>query len=610
MATVLVLVIAVGSVAWYLSREWKPLLDQHLKDMVLASTDSLYRVEYDNFDLNLVTGTASISNFRLIPDSLVYEKLVRRQEAPDNVYELSVDAVVLRNFHPKLLYSEKKLNITKIIIDNPSLRIVNRRQPYNDTVPDHPAKPRTLYQVISKVFKEVKVGDILLKDINFTFVNRSNQPTKQTSLRNLNIVISDILIDSLSEQDPNRLYHTRNVNLLMADYRMATPDSLYYVKFKGISFSTSGRTLSLEKMSMEPRYPIAEFYRKVGQRKDRFNMVFNSVLLRGIDLHRFSREQKLYANSFNLKNALVEIYNTNAYPNGKKVAKYGKFPHQQLQRLALDLKIDTFNIRNTAISYSEFSKVSRQTGKVTLDRTSGRIYNFTNDSVALSRNHLMKAYFTSYLMNKGRLDIRFTFDLTDRLGAFSYNGTLGAMDGRAINKITRPLGMIEINSADIKKMSFEATANEVSANGKLRFYYNHLNVKVLSRDKQTGEVKKQGLVSTVANLFVIHSDNPNKKGDFTEGTIRYVRPSNASFFAVLWQSLFSGIKGGVGVSADKETRIKSTVAKVTSVIGGIKEKLAERKERREQRKKERQVEKELKKRQKELEEQQKAKKDT
>ncbi|MXV17544.1 hypothetical protein [Hufsiella ginkgonis] len=609
LGSVLFIVAVLAGIAWYLSREWKPLLGQQMKELVLASSDSLYHIEYDSFDINLVTGNASITNFRLLSDTSVYLRMVANQEAPDNLYELRVKSLMLRNFHPKLLYQQKKLNINSIVIDNPSLAITNKRQPYNDTVPVHKGKPKTMYQMISKVFKEVKIGGINLKNIDFTFINRSNQPAKQNSVRNLNINISDILIDSLSETDKSRLYHTRNVDLLMTDYRIATPDSLYYLNFKNMAFSTSGRRLRFDRIDLQPRYKTAEFYRRVGHRKERFNIAFNEVLLKGIDLRRFSRDQKLYATSFNLKNGELSIYNTNDLPKLASKPKYGKFPHQQLQKLALDLKIDTFNLRNINISYSEYNKVSRQTGKVTLDRTYGRIFNLTNDSVVLAKNHHMKAFITTYVMNSGRLDLKLDFDLFDKNGAFTYSGTLGKMDGRSFNKITRPLGLLEINSASIKRMTFSARASEINARGSVQFYYNDLNVNVFKRDKETGEVKKQGLISTVANIFVIHADNPSDKGKFTEGTISYVRPPEAAFFAVIWKSLFTGIKESVGVSAEKETKIKNTVQKVGNLVNGIKQKLEERKERRKERKEERKEKKLLKEKEKNEEKKEKEKVD-
>ncbi|TZF85648.1 hypothetical protein FW774_00795 (plasmid) [Pedobacter sp. BS3] len=581
---ILLIVLVIGGVSWYISRSWKPLLDSQLRSLVVLSSDSLYHIEYSDLQLNLLTGNATVTDFKLIPDTAVYQRLLQEKKAPDNLYNLSVDKIAIRNFHPRQLYTQKKLDVNNILVDNPTLVITNRRQPYNDTIPAQ--KPKSLYQSISKIFKEVRINSINLNDIDFTFINKSNRPVKTTAIRNLTINIDDVLVDSLSENDKNRFYTTKRVDVLMKDYQIATPDSLYYIKFNNIRFSTEGRKLSLDKFSLVSRYNTKDFYKKVGYNKDKFNIAFNGISIRGIDLRKFTRDQKFYANSLNIANALVEVYSNNSYPKRRTVKK-GKFPHQLLQRLALDLKVDTLNLHKTKISYAEYEPASGATGIITFNDTRGKFYNVTNDSAALAKNHFMKANITSHVLNSGTLDVHFNFNLTDKLGAFTYSGTLAAMDGRALNKITVPLGMLKVNTADIKRLEFDARANEIAASGKMKFYYNNLNVNVLQRDKETGNLKKQGFVSAIANVVIINKDNPSEKGVFTPGTIYYKRDPTASFFSLLWKSLFSGIKESVGVSADREKRLRNTVADVGNFVGKVKQKYQDFKEKRQEKREER-----------------------
>jgi hypothetical protein len=153
--------------------------------------------------------------------------------------------------------------------------------------------------------------------------------------------------------------------------------------------------------------------------------------------------------------------------------------------------------------------------------------------------------------------------------------------------------MINIHSASIKKMLFNVKANQNVARGKMRFYYDNLNIQVLKRDERSGRLQQQGFVSGVANLLVIHGKNPNPKGKFTGGTIYYKRAPTTSFFSFIWQSLFSGIKESVGLSKAREdhiqnttTRIKGAVVKVGGFIENIKQKRADGKLKRERRRRE------------------------
>ncbi|EOR95292.1 hypothetical protein ADIARSV_1523 [Arcticibacter svalbardensis MN12-7] len=556
-------------------------------------------MEYTGLKINLLTGNASLKNVKLIPDTARYKELERLKRAPDNLYNLQVESFDLVRFHPSRLYDSRRLNINSIIIDHPKMIITNKRQPYNkvaDTV-----KKKSLYQMISKALKEVRVGEIQLKEIDFTLINNSNKKSKTTAIKNLNLNVNDLLIDSLSENDKNRFYHTKNVDIELKDYKIATPDSLYYLKFKSLKFSTLQRKLVLNGAQMQPRYTIPAFYRKVGMSKDRFDISFNQIVVTNIDLDQLNREQRFYAGRFILADGKISIYNTNAFPK-RPSNKTGKFPHQQLQKLALDLKIDTLQLRRIQISYREFNRVTGKTGSVNFANTRGNIYNVTNDAKALAKNKFMRAQLSTLFMSKANLYVTFNFNLTDKLGAFSSTGTLGAMNGIALNQITDPLAMVHVKSLSIRKMQFNITANQNVARGSMRFYYHNLNVQLMKKDVETGLVKKQGFVSGIANTFVLNDSNPiGKDNKFTVGNIYFKRPASFAFFKFYVKSVLEGVKGSVGISKEREQSIKKISRKVSGIISDVKSGIEALKAKRKENRIERQEKRKIKKAKKELE---------
>src|SRR5690606_31461994 len=128
-----------------------------------------------------------------------------------------------------------------------------------------------------------------------------------------------------------------------------------------------------------------------------------------------------YADKLILANGKVNIFNTNAWP--KKIAnKTGKFPHQQLQKLALDLKIDTLQLRGVNINYREFNRKTGKTGEVSFMNTRGNLYNVTNDSRTISKNHFLRAQISTMFLNRANLYVTFNFNLKDKEGAFTSTG--------------------------------------------------------------------------------------------------------------------------------------------------------------------------------------------
>ncbi|MEO5910460.1 MAG: hypothetical protein ABIP95_06205 [Pelobium sp.] len=597
----IVLVVATGIfiVGKYLQKNWKPLLEEQLKKAVINSTDSLYKIEYKNIDVNPLNGNLKLVDFKLIPVMEVYEKLKVAKEAPDNLYELNVDELVIRNANAKDAVSTKKLNIAAIIIDHPQLKIINDRQAYNDTVKVVKEK-KTPYQLIKNIFKELSIEQIKLKDVNFTFINRSNKVEKKTSLKNLNIDINDLLIDSLSSTDKSRVYYTKNVQINIDDYQIATPDSLYYVKMSNLNFSTLKNQLLLKDVKLEPRMGKVDFYKKVNYAKDRFDLDFKNITIQDIDFDLFLKQQKLFAKKLSINEARVDVYNNNAYPK-RRTDKTGKFPHQQLLKLALDMRIDELALKDVAISYSEYDAKSKKTGRIDFKNVGGTISNVTNDSSSLRKNAVMTAKVKTMVFGKAPLDLTLKFFMNSKIGAFEYSGVISAFDGRILNGIVKPLGMAEIESINITKLAFSAKANQNIATGITQFYYDNLNVNVLKRDDD-GNLKNQGFVSTLANKFIINTQNPSKKGEFITGRIFYKRPSYASFFNFLWQSLFTGLKESVGVSREKEEKLRRGAARAGSIVSDAKDAFSSIKETLKERKEKRQLKREEKKKQKEQDE--------
>ena len=560
--------------------KWKPLLQQKLKELVLRSTDSLYHIEYSDFDLNITSGNATLSDFKLVPDTVVYQKLVALHKAPDDLFILSVKKLSIKNVGAKKAYQEKVLNIDNITIDNPNLTIVNKRYSFNDTV--KVGKPKTPYQIMEKIFKQLRIDSISLKDISVNYINKSNPVTKYTALKHLDIDISNIVIDSLSATDTSRFYYTKGVNITLHDYKITTPDNLYEADVKQIFFSTAQRKIVLDKVSFTPRYKPAAFYKKTGISGDIFTLKFKQIGINNIDLQRFLRDQKLYAGTMNIANSSVNIYSDNSY-KGVKTSKIGKDPHQELQKVALDMKLNRLNIKNTDITYSETDATTLATGVITFKNTNGYFLNVTNDASAKRANHFMTAHIKTQFMDVAPFAVNFKFDLTAKDGAFNYSGSLGEFDGKILDKLVKPLSMVHVKSADIKRLDFNVDANNYNGKGSLQFYYNNLNVQLLKKVDGKTELQNQGLISKIANTLIIDNDNPDKKGNLRPGPIDLQREPTTSFFTFLYQALLDGLKPSVGFSKKTENTVNKVADKVSTLVDKFNKFKDDRKKRKEAR---------------------------
>ncbi|RZJ76979.1 MAG: hypothetical protein EOO47_18015 [Flavobacterium sp.] len=558
LGSVLGLAILIVGASWVISAKLKPLLKKELREMVLKSTNGLYSVDFSDIHTNLITGSATILDVSIKPDSANYKAQILDLKAPNNLYYIKLKKVAVKNFRPFKVFFDNEVDVKLLLFDKPEITMVNKQFEFNENLPPRPRK--SPYDYIKKLFKSLRVETIDFKNARFKYVNNNGAFPEVDSVSHLNIKLTDWLIDSLSATDTTRLYLLKDVHVNLNNYSYATPDSMYYINASDFDFTASSGMANIKKFALVPRYSEADFPRVNGYARDRFSIQLNNIGLKGLNLPGYLRKREIVASEMNIADGMVSVFNDNSYPKQEKV-KTGRYPHQLLQLINEEITIKKIGLSNIDISYAEFDKDSKQRGKITFQNTSGTITNATNAPKIKQKQPLMLANLESYVMGQGKLLVNFKFNLISPTGAFDYQGSLTNLDGRKLNEITKPLGMIQVNRGMIKKLDFDIKTDNDLAKGNLGFTYNDLSVALLKKEEGKTRLVKQGLLSILANALVIYSDNPSDKGHLTTAKINFKRKPTASFFSFIWKSLFQGVKFCVGVSPTKEAEIKAQVNK-------------------------------------------------
>src|SRR5690606_14262808 len=172
----------------------------------------------------------------------------------------------------------------------------------------------------------------------------------------------------------------------------------------------------------------------------------------------------------------------------------------------------------------------------------GRIFNATNDQSRLAKNKFIDAHMQTSFMGKGDLNVHIKFDMLDEMGAFQYTGSLGNMPLQALNPVSKPLANVSLNSGEINKVDFTVKANLKGGGGKVTVAYNDLKVVLLKKDDEKNTFKRRGLISLLANALIIKEDDPSKGESIRVTNPYYERPSDASFFNLMWKVIFFGFR--------------------------------------------------------------------
>ncbi|MES2651586.1 MAG: hypothetical protein V4663_07595 [Bacteroidota bacterium] len=533
------IILIIGIAAVYLSSQWKPILTEKIKEGVYTASDRLYKIDFKDIHLNLVTGSVVLDSLKLTPDTNVFKLLIAKKKAPSHLFRVRVAYLKLSRIKILTAYFDKKINLNSIILTKPSIDMVYYKVPKRvDTLKDE----QTLYQQISKSLKSIRVGSIKVVDADFDYYNGLK---KLNAVKNLTINVKDILIDSLAQYDTTRVLHSKNIGFELNGYQSVTKDKMYTLKIDSVSGSINSKTLKIKGFKLIPMYPDLTFSRKYSVQKDRYDLSFSAIDLTGVDFIKLHTEGSLYAKHLKIGPAKVAVFLNRELPP-PNFDKGRNYPHNALKRLPIETVVERLSLSKVDVAYTEYNPKTKERGTLKLDNLGGDIQNLTNDSVRLAKNNHATADLTTFIFGTGKLNVKIDFNLTNVAASFSYIGRVSQFNMRVLNPLSKSLGEIEIQSGNVKQVDFTINANERGSAGTVRFSYTNLKVNLLKED-ENGKAEKKGLLSFLANTILIKNDNPSKDEPLRIANIKWDRVPQASFFNLMWKSVFVGIREIVGI---------------------------------------------------------------
>ena len=517
----------------------KPMLSKRIKNAVLASTDSLYQLNFKDIHYNLISGNAEVLNVVWRADSNLYESLKIAKKLPDNIYQGKVNKIRLSGLQPWTIFFSNKLELGTISITDPDVELLHEKQAYNSL-----KTAKSPYQIISKFVKSFSVGKIVFQNINFTYNNQAKSNKSHISrIENLDLEVSDLLIDSTSEKDKERFYYTKECVFSLKRVQIPSQDSLNTIKINELLFSTKTRSLSLKKLVVQPRFKEMEYSVRTNG-DDRIGVIFNNIELKEINIEKLFRDKKIYAQALNINQGSLNVFTDTRIFNVPPKSPYRPFPHEAFRDWNLKFMIDKVNMRNFNINYSEYNPETKLAGNVIFRRVTGRIKNFTNDTLALKNNPNCQVIFNGSLMNKAAITLKFDFDMLAPKSDFVFMGNVKKMEILHLNQVTSSLGFAKAEKGTLNEFTCNLKGDKYGLKGSATMLYQDLNITILKKGDEPG-LKKRKLLSFFANQFVIKDSNPTGKSPVRVSTIEYERIPTKPFFYTLWKGILSGITKSV-----------------------------------------------------------------
>lgn len=555
------IVLAAAGVFIYLKTrkldDFEPLIKQRLQSLVFQATDSLYILDVNKIDADILSSKIVLINIKLVPDMQVWERLKQQRKAPADVFNVEVSGLVIDGINPSEIADTKNISLDILYIKNPKLSLAHL---YNKKDTLASTDTVTLFQRIAKGFEELSIKKLVVTDMEFYAENKTKK-NKPVVLNGINIDFNEMLINKETQNDTSRFLFAKSAHINLGAFKINTADNLYRFQFDSLDIQTSEKKMYASNIGFVPNYDKEGFSDKLKYYKDRYTIQFKKLVCNNIDWYSLLLNEGVYVDEMELDNGEFLVYGDRTLPFDGK-SKRGNYPHQMLMQADIPVYIKKIKASNTNIVYSEKNTISEMESSLVFSSAGGAFENVTNIPEIYNSNPFMKLNADAKLMKTGSFTAAFTFNLSKhKTGDFAVVMDLNKMDGTALQDPAEKLGQFKINKLDINKLYTSIKGNNTQTNGTIKFAYNNLDMDLLKVKEKEGktELNKKGLVSFIANAFVIRKDNPKKAGEQPKTyTMQLQRSPEVSFFGFIWKTILDGM---LQTMAGKKTDVAKPVTK-------------------------------------------------
>lgn len=540
LSILLLIVATVAGGIWYWNTHKKAIIRNELEKAINRKSKGLYKIRYENLQLDEVAGSLTITNMSLSYDSIRFNDLMKRGMAPPVLLHISIPEINVTGVKTPRALIDKEIVGRKLEIKNP---IIDITYTYSgkDSLTSTPTKE--VYEQILGNLDLIEIDSVLITGGLITTGSRKTNESN-VQFQNVSLTLVNVQVDSAGNDDPSRLLFSKEINIECGKIVWNSANKLYNYSADSISMSSVTKNALVNSFRINPTLAEDAFVHSLPTQDDRFDISINKIRLEGIDLQSLFND-RLIADSIHVGSASFKIYRDLGIRRDKK-NRVGTYPHQAIQKIPLSMQIEKIILPSAFVEYKERNKVTRQAGKVQFYNVSAVINNFTNNKEAVEKNNVMTVDINSRFMNKAPLHITWSFYLLNPKGRFDVKGSLGAMNAADVSVLSIPMGPARIDEGKIRGVDFNFKGHDYGMDGQVRLLYDDLKVTILEKDEDTKKIKKKGIKTFAANLFIKNS-NPKKNEEPRTPDVHFDRDTNRSIFHLSWKTLFKGIKETVGV---------------------------------------------------------------
>ena len=387
-----------------------------------------------------------------------------------------------------------------------------------------------------KLFWSAKVNQVDAKNFTADSIGKkaANVKVYQGVLKNLQLG-SDINGDL-------KAIIKKNPSFTISDISGQIIDERNNWAWHDLSFSKAAKSFSVDSFSFHPVKGRDEFVAASKWQTDYITLKTGKVLVSKFDLDQYLEDSVFRSGNITIDDPYFTSYRDKTPPFHAGIIK--PLATKLIQKIPFKVSIDTILVSNGTAVYTELNDKTKETAVIPVTRMNGDIFPIKN--FGLTPIDSFRIRLNGYLLDTAWIRLRIRESYLDTLSGFLITVRMQPHSMLYLNQILPALSSIKLQSGYLDTLTMRAVGRDYLSLGEMRMYYHDLKVQFLKNGKEEKKRFLQGLMTFIANSFIVKNENKKRVG-----VVYFPRLRDRSFINYYIKIVMSGVASSVGAKKNQ-----------------------------------------------------------
>ena len=309
-----------------------------------------------------------------------------------------------------------------------------------------------------------------------------------------------------------------------------------------LSFNKPAQSFSVDSISYHPVLSRDDFVSASKWQTDYITIKTGKISVAKFDLDQYLEDSVFRSGNITIDDPFFTSYRDKTPPFHAGIIK--PLATKLIQKIPFKVSIDTILISNGTAVYTELNDKTKETAIIPVTRLSGDIFPIKN--FGLTPTDSFRIRLNGYLLDSGWIRLRTRESYLDTLSGFLITLRMRPHSMLYLNKILPALSSLKLQSGYLDTLTMRAVGQEYLSLGEMRMNYHDLKVQFLKNGKEEKKRFLQGLITFIANSFIIKNENKKRVG-----VVYFPRLRDRSFINYYIKIVMSGVASSVGAKKNK-----------------------------------------------------------